>query len=97
MCVRAFVPEKGLLTVHLQIERGTDYAHLFLAGKILCTVPMQHHKNQVESELEMGVVYADLIDYIKNIKKLRQKFCFSYLSFICSKRSKQLLWEWVSP
>ena len=92
MCVRAFVPEKGLLTARLQMERGTDCTHLILPGEILCTVAT-HHKNQVDSELEVGVVYADLIDYIKNIKRLRKKHLFflSYLSFICRKCSKQLL------
>lgn len=56
MCARAFLSEKGLLTVHLQIERGTDYTNLILPGKILCTGVMQRHKNQVQSEPEMGVV-----------------------------------------
>lgn len=83
MCVSvgvcAFVPEKGLLTVRLQMGRGTNCTHLFLPGKILCTVVMQHHKNQVESELEVGVVYADLVGYINNIKKLRKK---KFLDFI---------------
>lgn len=81
LCARVFASEKGLLTVRLQTGRGTDYTYLFLPGKILCTVAMQHCKNQLESELEMGVVCADLIDYIKKIKKLRKKKCFSFPRF----------------
>jgi len=79
--------------VHLQIDRGTDHSRCFLRGKILCALTTQRHRNQVESELEMGVVCTDLNDYIKNIKKLSKKkmALLSYLSFICSKCSKQLL------
>lgn len=55
MCVCVFLSAKELLIVHWQIERGTDYACVVLAGKILYPVAIQQRKKQVESELDMGV------------------------------------------
>lgn len=86
-CVHTSVPEKVLLTVHLQIGKlltalifpsweNSIYSDIY-------SDHVQHHTNQVEFELEMGVVYADLVDYVKIMMMLRKGgfflFCFSFI------------------
>lgn len=65
----------------------TDCTHFSFLGKFYLQWHLQWpcatSYEQVESELEMGVVYADLVDYVKIMMMLRKGvfflFCFSFI------------------